>query len=82
MSEEREPCFSISEDFGASIRRLRRFLNQSELAERWRLSERTIEKWRSLGQGPAFIRVGRRVIYDLSVIEAYETANISGGERR
>jgi hypothetical protein len=81
MSEEREPNLSISEDCSESIRRLRRFLSQSELAERWRLSERTIEKWRSLGQGPAFIRVGRRVIYDLSVIEAYETANIRGGER-
>lgn len=54
--------------------RRNQFLIQAEVAKRWRLSERTLEKWRSSGRGPGFVRVGRRVLYDLGVIEAYEAA--------
>lgn len=47
-------------------------LSQNELAQRWRLSPRTLERWRWLGQGPAFVKLGRRVAYRLSDIEAFE----------
>jgi predicted DNA-binding transcriptional regulator AlpA len=76
MSEQDGSCFSISEDFRAAIDRLRRFLNQAELAERWRLSERTIEKWRSTGRGPQHLKLGRRVVYRLEDIERFEIENI------
>jgi hypothetical protein len=49
-------------------------LSQNELARRWRLSPRTLERWRWLGQGPAFLRLGRRIAYRLSDIEAFEAA--------
>jgi hypothetical protein len=49
-------------------------LSQHELAQRWRLSPRTLERWRWLGQGPAFLRLGRRIAYRLSDIEAFEAA--------
>ena len=47
-------------------------LNQYELAKRWRMSQRTLERWRWLGVGPAYIKVGGRVIYSLDDVVAYE----------
>lgn len=51
-----------------------RHLTQSEVARRWRLSPRTLERWRWLGQGPVYLKLGGRVAYRLEDIEAYETA--------
>lgn len=49
-----------------------RHLNQTELARRWRMSPRTLERWRWLKQGPVFIKVGGKVVYSLADVEAYE----------
>jgi excisionase family DNA binding protein len=38
-------------------------LTQSEVAELLRLSERTLERWRVIGGGPAFCKFGKRVLY-------------------
>ena len=35
------------------------------------MSPRTLERWRLNGQGPRFIKVGRRVAYRLDAIEQY-----------
>ena len=35
------------------------------------LSHRTMEKWRLQGLGPGFLKVGRRVLYDLRDLEDY-----------
>jgi hypothetical protein len=51
-------------------------LDQRDLAERWLLSTRTLERWRWSGDGPSYIKVGARVIYRLEDIEAYEAAQI------
>lgn len=53
-----------------------RHLNQVQLARRWSLSPRTLERWRWIGQGPQFLKVGGRVIYRLSDIEAYEAEQL------
>ncbi len=47
-------------------------LSQPELATRWRVSPRTLERWRWMGEGPRYIKLGGRVIYRLSDIEAFE----------
>ena len=47
-------------------------LNQAELAARWKISPRTLERWRWTGEGPAFIKIGGRVVYRLEDLEAYE----------
>jgi hypothetical protein len=49
-------------------------LNQIELARRWRISPRTLERWRWLNQGCAYLKIGGRVVYRLEDIEAYEAA--------
>lgn len=51
-----------------------RHLHQTDLARRWCLSPRTLERWRWLGQGPAFLKLGGRVAYRLEDIEAFEAA--------
>jgi hypothetical protein len=52
----------------ASLRRL----CQKDLARRWGLSTRTLERWRMEGRGPAFMKLGGRVIYRAEDIEAFE----------
>lgn len=47
-------------------------LNQVQLARRWSLSPRTLERWRWRDQGPAYLKVGGRVVYRLTDIEAFE----------
>ena len=51
-------------------------LHQVELARRWKLSPRTLERWRWLGIGPRYIKVGGRVIYRLEDVEEYEVSNL------
>lgn len=47
-------------------------LNQAQLAARWGVSPRTLERWRWRGQGPRFLKLGGRVAYRLSDIELFE----------
>lgn len=47
-------------------------LNQRQLAARWALSEATLERWRSEGIGPRFLKLCGRVLYRQVDIEAYE----------
>lgn len=53
-----------------------RHLNQTELAARWTISPRTLERWRFTGEGPQFIKIGGRVAYRLEDIEGYEAEQI------
>lgn len=48
------------------------FINQKELSERWKISPRTLERWRWLGTGPDYHKISGRVIYRLDGIEAWE----------
>jgi len=53
-----------------------RHLNQIELAARWNISPRTLERWRWTGEGPRFVKLGGRVVYRLEDVEAYEREQI------
>lgn len=46
--------------------------NQRQLAARWAISEATLERWRSEGIGPKFLKLCGRVLYRQVDIEAYE----------
>ena len=45
-------------------------LNQKQLAARWSISEATLERWRSEGLGPKFLKLCGRVLYLRVDIEA------------
>jgi len=47
-------------------------LNQVQLARRWSLSPRTLERWRWRARGPQYLKVGGRVVYRLADVEAFE----------
>ena len=51
-------------------------LQQVDLARRWRLSPRTLERWRWHGIGPCYLKIGGRVVYRLEDVEAFEAAQI------
>ena len=51
-------------------------LHQVELARRWKMSPRTLERWRWQGQGPRHMKLGGRVVYRLEDIEAFENENV------
>lgn len=53
-----------------------RHLDQNGLAQRWLISPRTLEQWRWQGRGPRYLKIGGRVIYPLSEVEAYEAARL------
>lgn len=47
-------------------------LNENELATRWGLSTKTLRRWRQESLGPVFCKLGARVTYLISEIEAFE----------
>jgi hypothetical protein len=51
-------------------------INQVQLARRWSLSPRTLERWRWRDQGPAYLKLGGRVLYRLEDIEAFERGSV------
>lgn len=51
-------------------------LHQVDLARRWKLSPRTLERWRWTGEGPLFVKLGGRVVYRLEDIEAFEAVQL------
>ena len=51
-------------------------LNQIDLADRWNISPRTLERWRWTGEGPQFVKLGGRVVYRLEDIEAFEAEQL------
>jgi hypothetical protein len=58
---------------GVSAERLA--IDEYELAARWGLSVRTIRRWRQEHLGPVFCKLGARVTYLISEIEAFEQRN-------
>jgi hypothetical protein len=52
-----------------------RYLDEDATARRLNVAPRTLQRWRSTGDGPAYIRCGlRRVIYDVGAIDAWVAA--------
>lgn len=54
-------------------------LTDTQLAERWSVTTRTLRAWRKAGKGPAFLQLeDRSVRYRLSDVEAYEESKLTG----
>ena len=47
-------------------------ISQNELAQRWQISQTTLERWRAQQIGPSFLKLGGQVRYRLIDITAFE----------
>lgn len=48
--------------------------NVYDLSKRWKMSHRTLNRWRQRGTGPRFLKIGGHVMYRKEDIEAFEAA--------
>ncbi|MEN9714639.1 MAG: hypothetical protein RJA35_106 [Actinomycetota bacterium] len=56
-------------------------MTQAELAERWRISEATLERWRTESNGPVFLKLGNQVRYRVQDVEAFEEVALRGSTK-
>jgi hypothetical protein len=52
-----------------------RYMTTAEVAALFRTSPETLRFWRYVGKGPQYFKVGRRVLYDVTVVEEYLAAH-------
>jgi predicted DNA-binding transcriptional regulator AlpA len=52
----------------------RRVLNENELAQRWGISPKTLQRWRSEGRGPKYLKLSKRVSYPLETVIEFEAS--------
>jgi hypothetical protein len=59
------------------------FLNEADLAKRWWVSRKTLQRWRQTGDGIPHTKIGHRVIYAMADVLAFEAKaqRISTSER-
>lgn len=50
----------------------RHVLSENELANRWGISPKTLQRWRTEGCGPRYMKLSKRVTYPLDVIIEFE----------
>ena len=54
-------------------------LLEDELARRWRVSARTLQRWRRAGRGPAHLKFGNRIRYPRGEVEQFEARHLRKG---
>jgi hypothetical protein len=54
------------------------YMTQTQLAERWQVAESTLERWRSEGVGPIYMKTLGRVRYRLFDITGFEEDSLHG----
>lgn len=52
------------------------YLTATGLAARWHLTPHTLSQWRWNGKGPRFSKMGKRILYELKHVEAFEERSI------
>ena len=52
----------------------RQLLTETMLADRWVCSVARLQRWRTVGEGPQYLKIVGKVLYRLKDIEAYEEA--------
>lgn len=50
---------------------MRATFNDQELADHLGISCKTLQKWRSLGLGPDYLKLGAKVVYRIEDVNAY-----------
>ncbi len=57
---------------------MERLLTTVEVAERFRTTPETVRYWRHIGYGPKSAKVGRRLLYPESAVDAFWQSRIRG----
>ena len=59
-------------------------LTEADLASRWAMSPKTLQRWRTTGEGPAYLKLGKRVSYPLNAVIAFENCvqHVSTSKRK
>lgn len=47
--------------------------SENDLAERWGVSPKTLQRWRCEGRGPLYLKLSKRVVYPLEEIQTFES---------
>jgi len=48
-------------------------MNENELASRWNISPKTLQRWGSEGRGPRFMKMSKRVVYPIDEVLDFES---------
>lgn len=54
-------------------------IHEIELAKRWGISPKTLQRWRSEGRGPKYLKLSKRVAYPLDEIQNFEASALYSG---
>jgi len=54
----------------------RELLTEKMLADRWVCFVARLQRWRTVGEGPPYLKIVGKVLYRLKDIEAYEEASL------
>lgn len=52
----------------------RELMTEKMLADRWACSVARLQRWRTVGEGPQYVKIVAKVLYRLKDSEAYEEA--------
>jgi len=59
---------------GVPVEPARELLTEIMLADRWVCSVARLQRWRTVGEGPPYLKIVGKVLYRLKDIKAYEEA--------
>jgi hypothetical protein len=51
-------------------------MSEHELAQKWGISPKTLQRWRSEGRGPRYLKLSKRVIYPIEEIQKFESRSL------
>lgn len=61
---------------GVPVAPARELLTEKMLTDRWVCSVARLQRWRTVGEGPPYLKIVGKVLYRLKDIEAYEEASL------
>jgi hypothetical protein len=77
FSQEVQLSLEHSPERGAAPKH-RRLFDPEETSAYLRMARQTLAKWRSQGGGPRFVRIGGRIFYDVTDLDAFIAARKFG----
>ncbi len=61
---------------------LSELITERQVSKRWNFSLNTLRFWRSIGEGPPYVKIGRSVRYNVSALEKYLRRNTCESKTR